>query len=96
MSFQEVFKALSDPTRRKILDILKPGKLTAGEIVDHFDSAGSTISRHLSVLKQAGLVVDFKEGQFIYYELNTSVLETAIQWLLSLENEKDDQDEINE
>ncbi len=96
LSFQDVFKALSDPTRRKILDILKPGRLTAGEIVDQFDSAGSTISRHLSILKQAGLVVDIKEGQFVYYELNTSVLETAIQWLLNLEEGKEENNENNE
>ncbi|MGX7109508.1 autorepressor SdpR family transcription factor [Facklamia miroungae] len=85
MSFQMLFKALSDPNRRKILELLRPGPLTAGEIVRHFNSAGSTISKHLSILKQADLVIDKREGQFIYYELNTSVLDSVIQWLINLE-----------
>ncbi|MCR8969409.1 autorepressor SdpR family transcription factor [Facklamia sp. 7083-14-GEN3] len=85
MSFQLLFKALSDPNRRKILELLRPGPLTAGEIVSHFDSAGSTISKHLSILKQADLVTDKRDGQYIYYELNTSVLDSVIQWLIELE-----------
>lgn len=84
MSFQETFKALSDPTRRRILELLKPGRLTAGEIVQEFDVTGATISRHLSVLKQAGLVTDFKEGKYVYYELNTSVVEEAMKWLAGI------------
>lgn len=81
MGFQETFKALSDPTRREILELLKPGRLTAGEIVEHFDLAGATVSRHLSILKDAGLVSDFKEGKYVFYELNTSVLEEVMIWL---------------
>ncbi|MGF3067402.1 autorepressor SdpR family transcription factor [Facklamia sp. P12945] len=85
MSVQLLFKALSDPNRRKILELLRPGPLTAGEIVRQFESAGSTISKHLSILKQADLVIDKREGQFIYYELNSSVLDGVIQWLMNLE-----------
>lgn len=84
MGFQETFKALSDPTRRHILEILKPGRMTAGEIVAAFDVTGATISRHLSVLKHADLVNDFKVGKYIYYELNTSVVEEAMQWLTNI------------
>ncbi len=84
MGFQETFKALSDPTRRRILEILKPGRMTAGEIVAVFDVTGATISRHLSVLKNAGLVSDLKVGKYIYYELNTSVVEEAMQWLANI------------
>ncbi|SHF16161.1 transcriptional regulator, ArsR family [Atopostipes suicloacalis DSM 15692] len=84
MRFQETFKALSDPTRRNILEILKPGRMTAGEIVNKFDVTGATISRHLSILKEAGLVSDTKKGKYIYYELNTSVVEEAMQWLAGI------------
>lgn len=84
MKFQETFKALSDPTRRYILEFLKPGRMTAGEIVNKFDVTGATISRHLSVLKDAGLVSDTKEGKYIYYELNTSVVEEAMKWLAGI------------
>lgn len=85
LSFQKLFKALGDPTRRQILEMLRPGPMSAGDIVNQFDSAGSTISRHLAILKDAGLVFDQRNGQFVYYELNTSVLESAIQWLMSLD-----------
>lgn len=81
MGFQETFKALADPTRREILELLKPGRLTAGEIVKQFDFAGATISRHLAVLKDAGLVTDIKEGKYVFYELNTSVMEEVMKWL---------------
>jgi len=84
LRFQETFKALSDPTRRNILEILKPGRMTAGEIVNKFDVTGATISRHLSILKEAGLVSDTKKGKYIYYELNTSVVEEAMQWLAGI------------
>ena len=84
MKFQETFKALSDPTRRNILEILKPSRMTAGEIVSKFDVTGATISRHLSVLKEAGLVSDTKEGKYVYYELNTSVVEEAMKWLAGI------------
>ena len=75
MSFANTFKALSHPVRREILDLLKMGKMSAGEIADQFELTGATISHHLSVLKQADLVVESREKNFIYYELNTSGLE---------------------
>ncbi|HLR89130.1 MAG TPA: autorepressor SdpR family transcription factor [Atopostipes sp.] len=84
MGFQETFKALADPTRRRILEILKPGRMTAGEIVNEFNVTGATISRHLSILKEAGLVSDSKEGKYVYYELNTSVVEEAMKWLTNI------------
>lgn len=92
MGFQETFKALSDPTRRKILELLKPGRLSAGEIVDNFNYSGATISQHLSVLKDAGLVIDVKEGKYVFYELNTSVVEDAMKWLANI-TRKDDEHE---
>ena len=90
MSFQQTFKALSDPTRREILTLLKQGPTPAGEIVAHFDSTGATISHHLSILKDAGLVDASKKGKFIYYELNTSVLEEVMLWISGLKGEKHD------
>ncbi len=89
MSFQESFKALSDPTRREIINILKRGKLTAGEIVEHFEMTGATISHHLTILKAAGLVTDEKKGKYIYYELNLSVVEEIMAWFASLKEERD-------
>lgn len=80
MSFQESFKALSDPTRREILQLLKKGKLTAGEICENFDMTGATVSHHLSVLKNAGLVSDRRDGKYIFYELNLSVFEEIMTW----------------
>jgi len=88
MGFQESFKALSDPTRREIIHILKNGKLTAGEIVGHFEMTGATISHHLTILKEAGLVTDEKKGKYIYYELNLSVLEEIIVWFKSLKEDE--------
>jgi DNA-binding transcriptional ArsR family regulator len=79
-----LFKALSDPTRRAILDMLKQRDCTAGEIGEAFDMTAPSISHHLSILKTAGLVTDTREGRFIRYELNTTVLEEAMQWLLEL------------
>lgn len=87
MGFQESFKALSDPTRREIINILKRGKLTAGEIVEQFDMTGATISHHLTILKAAGLVTDEKKGKYIYYELNLSVVEEIMAWFASLKEE---------
>ena len=81
MGFQETFKALSDGTRRRILGLLKGGSLSAGEIGQHFDMTGETISHHLSILKDAGLVTDEKRGKYVYYELNLSVFEELISWL---------------
>jgi ArsR family transcriptional regulator, arsenate/arsenite/antimonite-responsive transcriptional repressor len=81
LSFHETIKAISDPTRREILDLLKKGQIPAGEIVAHFNITGASISRHLSILKDAGLVRDIKKGKFIYYEINLSVLEEILTWL---------------
>lgn len=78
----DTFKAMADPTRRQILQLLKKGKLTAGEIAEHFDMTKPSLSHHLNVLKNAGLVLDERQGQFIYYSLNTTVFQDAIAWLL--------------
>ncbi|WMJ78882.1 MULTISPECIES: autorepressor SdpR family transcription factor [unclassified Sedimentibacter] len=88
MGFQESFKALSDPTRRRIIELLKNNKMTAGEIVEHFEMTGASISHHLSILKNAGLIIDEKHGKYIYYELNLSVVEEVMTWLASLKEEK--------
>ena len=87
MGIQTTLKALSDPIRRQILDMLKPGRLSAGEIADAFPVSGAAISKHLSVLKEADLIRDAREGKFIYYELNTSVLEEVMLWLSKLKGE---------
>lgn len=92
MAFQETFKALSDPTRRAILNLLKSGAQTAGEIGAHFDMTGATVSHHLSVLKDAGLVSDERRGKFIYYELNVSVLDEIVGWLAALKGENKDEE----
>ena len=84
MGFQDTFKALSDPTRREIVMLLKEGRMSAGEIVSHFPCTNATISHHLSVLKNADLIVDEKIGKYIYYELNTSVIDEIIGWITSL------------
>ena len=84
MSFQNTMRALSDPVRRDILNLLKKGRMSAGEICDHFDITGAAISRHLSLLKDADLIRDTREGKFIYYELNASVLEEIMLWLADL------------
>ena len=86
MGIQATLKALSDPIRRQILDMLKPGRLSAGEIAEKFPVSGAAISKHLSVLKEADLIRDTREGKFIYYELNASVLEEVMLWLSSLSN----------
>lgn len=88
MSFQETFKALSDPTRRAILDILKDGAKTAGEIGNQFNMTGATISHHLAVLRDAGLVSDDKRGKYIYYEMNMSVLDELVGWIAALKGEE--------
>lgn len=87
MSFQGTMSALSDPTRRKILEMLKKGTLSAGEICEKFDISGAAISRHLSVLKEADLIRDKREGKFIYYELNASVLEEIMLWIKNLKGD---------
>ncbi len=79
---ESVFKAMSDATRRRIIELLKEGPKTAGEIADHFTHAQPTISRHLTVLKNANLVIDQREGTFIIYRLNTTILQEWLAWLL--------------
>ena len=88
MSFADTFKALGDPVRRDILTLLKGGRLSAGEIGSHFDMTGATISYHLNILKKAELVYENREKNFIYYELNTSVVEEIMLWLSDLKGEK--------
>ena len=87
MSLQNTWKALADPIRRDILNLLKSGRLSAGEIGDHFPVTGASISRHLSVLKEADLIRDKREGKYIYYELNASVLEEIMLWVTDLKGE---------
>ncbi|MBP3674746.1 MAG: winged helix-turn-helix transcriptional regulator [Oscillospiraceae bacterium] len=87
MSLQTTLRALADPIRREILNLLKSGRLSAGQIVDHFEVTGASISRHLSVLKEADLIRDTREGKFIYYELNASVLEEIMLWITDLKGE---------
>lgn len=87
MGLQQTLKALADPTRREILNLLKKGKLSAGEITDHFDITAAAISRHLSVLKEADLIEDTREGKYIFYELNASVLEEIMLWITELKGE---------
>ena len=87
MSLQNTLKALSDPVRREILNLLKTGRLSAGEITEHFQITAAAISRHLSVLKDADLVRDCRDGKHIYYELNASVLEEVLLWISALKGE---------
>ena len=87
MSMQETMKALSDPTRREILTLLRCGSKSAGEITEHFSITGAAISRHLSVLKDADLIRDQRDGKFIIYTLNTSVLEDVLFWVSNLKGE---------
>ncbi len=91
MGFESTFKALSDPTRRRILELLRPGPLSAGELASSFGITNATISHHLSVLKEAGLVTDEKRGKYIYYELNTSVVEDILAWVTGLMREDHDE-----
>ena len=91
MGFQETFKALSDPTRREILRLLRDGAKTAGEIGGHFDMTGATISHHLAVLREAGLISDEKRGKYIYYELNLSVLDEITGWIAGLKGDRSDE-----
>ena len=84
MSFQATFKALSDPTRRAILDLLKGGAKTAGDIGTHFSMTAATVSHHLAVLREAELVSTDRRGKFIYYELNMSVMDEILDWITSL------------
>ena len=88
MGFQETFKALSDRTRRNILNLLKEKSMSAGEIGERFDMTGATISHHLSILKDAGLIIDKRQGKYIYYELNLSVFEEVVSWLSGFMEER--------
>ena len=87
MGLQQTLRALADPIRREILNLLKGGRLAAGDIAAHFDVTGASVSRHLSVLKEADLIRDTREGKFIYYELNASVLEEILLWISDLKGE---------
>lgn len=89
MSLQNTLRALADPIRREILNLLKEGRMSAGEISDHFDVTDAAVSRHLSVLREADLVRDEREGKFVYYDLNASVLEEIMIWLVDLKGEKE-------
>ena len=84
MGLQQTLRALADPTRREILNLLKKGRLSAGEISENFDMTAAAVSRHLSVLKEAGLIRDKREGKFIFYEVNLSVMEELLAWLKEL------------
>ncbi|MBE6755145.1 MAG: winged helix-turn-helix transcriptional regulator [Ruminococcaceae bacterium] len=90
MSLQNTLKALADPIRREILNMLKKGKMTAGEIADKFDVTMASVSRHLSVLKDADLIRDTRDGKYIIYEINTSVLEDVMLFITQLKGEKND------
>ena len=87
MGLQQTLKALADPIRREILNRLKKGRMPAGEMTAHFSVSAPAISRHLSVLKEADLIRDTREGKFIYYEINTSVLEETMLWLADLKGD---------
>ena len=93
MSLQNTLRALADPIRREILNLLKQGRMSAGEITDHFNVTAASISRHLSVLKEADLIRDERQGKFIYYDLNASVLEEIMLWITDLKGESDDDQE---
>ena len=88
MGIQCTLRALADPIRREILNLLKAGRMSAGEICEHFDVTAAAVSRHLSVLKEADLIRDTREGKFIYYDLNASVLEEIMLWVQELKGEK--------
>ena len=90
MGLQQLTRALSDPTRREILNLLKSGSLSAGEIVQHFDMTAAAVSRHLSLLREADLIRDRREGKFIYYELNASVFEELLLWVADLKGDSTD------
>ncbi len=87
MGIHHTLKALADPVRREILNLLKQGSMSAGEITDHFEVTGASISRHLSVLKEADLIRDKREGKYIIYDLNVSVLEDILLWITELKED---------
>ena len=89
MGLQKTLKALSDPIRREILNLLKSGRMSAGDISAHFPVTDAAISRHLSLLKEADLIRDTREGKFIFYDINTSVLEEVMLWITALKGEQE-------
>ncbi|WLR52817.1 autorepressor SdpR family transcription factor [Bacillus tianshenii] len=89
MPMNDAFKALSDPTRRKIIQLLKSSELTAGEIAEHFDMKKPSISHHLNVLKQADLVSSEKQGQHVLYSLNTTVVQDMMTWFMNFAERKE-------
>ena len=91
MALQETTKALADPIRRRILNLLKKGPMSAGDIQNQFDVTFASISRHLSVLKDADLIRDRRDGKFIFYELNASVLEEVLLWIYELRGDKNEE-----
>ena len=91
LSLQHTLRALADPIRREILNLLKNGRMSAGEISAHFPVTAASISRHLSVLKDADLIRDQREGKYIFYELNASVLEEVLLWIAGLKGESGDE-----
>ena len=91
MGFSDTMKALSDPVRREILNLLRGGRMTAGDIAGRFDMTGATVSYHLSQLKKAGLVFESREKNFIYYSINASVLEEVLLWIQSLKGVEEDE-----
>lgn len=92
MSLQRTLKALADPTRREILNMLKSGRMSAGEIEQRFEMSFAAVSRHLSVLKEAELIHDQREGKYIFYELNATVLEEIMLWITDLRGGKEDEE----
>ena len=94
MSLQNTLRALADPIRREILNLLKAGRMSAGDITAHFEVTGASVSRHLSVLKEAGLIRDTREGKFIYYDLNASVLEEILLWVKDLKGDTDHAEKV--
>ena len=92
MGLQKTLRALADPIRREILDLLRGGRMSAGEITERFDVTAAAISRHLSVLKEADLIRDTREGKFIYYDLNASVLEEIMIWISELKGDKNNEE----
>ena len=92
MGLQKTLRALADPIRREILDLLRGGRMSAGEITERFDVTAAAISRHLSVLKEADLIRDTREGKYIYYDLNASVLEEIMIWIAELKGEKNNEE----
>ena len=93
MTFADTFKALSNPVRREILNLLKHGRLSAGEIAGQFEMTGATISHHLSILKKADLITETREKNYIYYDLNASVLEEIMVWFADLRGSNDEKNQ---